>query len=268
MIARLSQSECKQLASLKIKKYRTQHQLFMVEGEKLLEEALISDIPVKAIVALEEWWQKHPLKIDGVSCLTASPQQLKYLSQMVTPPPVITVVHIPHRPFGIKDLQHKITIALENIQDPGNLGTIIRLADWFGIEHVVCSSDSVEAYNPKVIQSSMGSIFRVKVHYADLKLFIKEAISLHIPVLGTFLDGKNVYNEQLPNIGILVMGNESRGISAELAALIDRKITIVSTNASQRRAESLNVAVAAAIVCAEWHRRIYWQGRQLSNTEI
>lgn len=260
MISRLSQNECKQLASLKIKKYRVQHQLFIVEGEKLLEEALVADIPVKAIIALEEWWQNHPLKIESVSCLTASPQQLKHLSQMVTPPPVIAVVHIPNRPFSIKYLQHRISIALENIQDPGNLGTIIRMADWFGIDHVICSSDSVEAYNPKVIQSSMGSIFRVKVHYTDLKPFIKEANAQHIPIVGAFLDGENVYTAQLPPGGILLMGNESRGISAELTALVDKRITIPSTNTSQHHAESLNVAMATAIVCAEWHRRIRWQG--------
>ncbi|MEJ5264574.1 MAG: RNA methyltransferase [Bacteroidales bacterium] len=258
MISRLSNNECKQLASLKIKKYRVQQQLFLVEGEKLVDEALRSDITVKAIVALEDWWQDKKQLTEKIKCLTASPQQMKQLSQLVTPPPVLAVVQIPVHPLQINDLQHKITIALENIQDPGNLGTIIRLADWFGIDHVICSNESVEAFNPKVIQSSMGSIFRIKIHYTDLKLFLKEISKLQIPIMGTFLEGENLYTTPLPPIGVLVMGNESKGITPDLAAYIKRKITIPATNPSEQRAESLNVAVATAIVCSEWQRRNHW----------
>lgn len=262
MVARLSNNECKQLASLKTKKYRSQQKLFLVEGEKLVEEALKSHIPVKAIVALDSWWQAQPRKLEGITCLTASPQQIKQLSLMVTPPPVVAVVHIPNYQLNIKELQQKITLALENIQDPGNLGTIIRIADWYGIDHVICSHESVEAFNPKVIQSSMGSIFRVKVHYNNLIQFCKETGALQIPLVGTFLEGENMYTARLPASGVLVMGNESKGISDELAKLIEKRVTIPSINASQVHAESLNVAMATAIVCSEWMRKIHWSAGQ------
>jgi len=262
MVARLSHNECKQLASLKMKKYRSQQKLFLIEGEKLVEEAFRSDMTVKAIIVLDSWWQEHSRNIAGITCLTATAQQIKQLSLMVTPPPMLAVVHTPNYPLEVQSLQHKITIALENIQDPGNLGTIIRIADWFGIENVVCSHESVEAFNPKVIQSSMGSIFRVKVHYTDLKQFFKETGTMHIPLVGTFLEGENLYTAHLPTSGILVMGNESKGISDGLAKHIEKRVTIPSINASQVHAESLNVAMATAIVCSEWMRKIHWSAGQ------
>ncbi len=257
MINPLSKNECKSISSLKIKKYRQQEKLFLVEGEKMVMEAITTGM-VHAIIATNDWWRESNRDFKGIKCFIADVNQIKKISEMVTPPPVIAVVGIPSCSFTIEDLKGKITIALDNIQDPGNLGTIIRLADWFGIENILCTVDCVDRWNFKVIQASMGSIFRVHVHYVDLREIFFQLKKINIFLIGALLSGENIYTTELPKEGILLLGNESKGISNELLSFVNKKITIPYVTKKEGRAESLNVAVAASIICSEWMRRLHW----------
>jgi TrmH family RNA methyltransferase len=151
-------------------------------------------------------------------------------------------------------LDGKLSLALDTVQDPGNLGTIIRIADWFGIEHVLCSKETVEVYNPKVVQATMGALARVSVHYVDLVEVLKET---SLPVYGTFLEGEDIYGEALSAEGVIVMGNEGNGVSEEVKKLVSRKLYIPNFPKGRETSESLNVAVATAITCAEFRRRTY-----------
>ena len=150
-------------------------------------------------------------------------------------------------------MKHSLCLALDDIQDPGNLGTIIRLADWFGIENIFCSHGTVDVYNPKVIQATMGALARVKLHYCDLVKLITSVKD--IPIFGTFLDGNNIYGEDLSKNGLIIMGNEGNGVSKEVSKLINKKLYIPNYPTSRETSESLNVAIATAIVCAEFRRR-------------
>ena len=154
-------------------------------------------------------------------------------------------------------VRQSLCLALDDVQDPGNLGTIIRLADWFGIEHIICSQNTVDVYNPKTIQATMGGIARVKVHYTSLPDFIRSLGDT--PVFGTFLDGKNMYEQPLSANGLIVMGNEGNGIGKEVATLINRKLYIPNYPAGQETSESLNVAIATAVICAEFRRQAAWK---------
>ena len=149
-------------------------------------------------------------------------------------------------------------MALDDVQDPGNLGTIIRIADWFGIEHIFCSSGTADVYNPKTIQATMGAIARVKLHYCNLPDFLKSASQKNTPIFGTFLDGENIYTQELPANGIIIMGNEGNGISKQIAEMVTHRILIPNYPQGCETSESLNVAVATAIVCAEFRRRTAW----------
>jgi TrmH family RNA methyltransferase len=256
MIQYLSKNESKKISALKLEKYRNQNKQFIVEGEKLLKEAINSQCTINSIIIEEQSFKNRIIEEQNRNVFIANQEQMKKLSSFVTPPAVMAVIKMPDWTFTINELKRKITIVLEDIMDPGNLGTIIRMADWFGIENVICSSGSVEVFNQKVIQASMGAIFHVKVHYTTLETFLDEARQETIPVIGTFLEGENIYTMQLPESGILLMGNESRGISPEIISKIDKKITIPSFNFTGNRVESLNVAIATAIICSEWNRKL------------
>jgi TrmH family RNA methyltransferase len=157
--------------------------------------------------------------------------------------------------YCIESISKQISLALDEIQDPGNLGTIVRIADWFGIKDIFCSINSCDAYNPKTVQATMGAIGRVKIHYIDLLSFIQKA-NKHMPVFGTFLNGTNIYTEKLSPNGIIVMGNEGNGISHEIEQLIDNKLFIPNFPLGEKTSESLNVATATAIICSEFRRRM------------
>jgi len=173
---------------------------------------------------------------------------LEKISTLKTPQDVVALVKIPAWPtLNYTTLQKKFSLVLDGIQDPGNMGTIIRTADWFGIDHIICSEDSVEVYNPKVVQATMGSLSRINVHYADLSEIIPK---INLPVFGALLDGENIYNTNFGSEGLLMMGNEGNGLRPEVKALINTAITIPRTG----NAESLNVAIATAICCSEIHR--------------
>lgn len=225
------------------KKFRAEHNCFVVEGVKLIEELLQSDFEVVDIYATANWIENNP----SVNAEQVSSKDLAIMSSFKTANEVLAVVK--QQQHYTIDYSNHLTIALDNLQDPGNLGTIIRTADWFGIKTIVCSADTVDVYNPKVIQATMGSLFRVNVLYVNLLEFFKE--NNELSVYGALLDGKNVYQKTLTKKGsVLLMGNESKGISDSLLPFITDKILIPKIG----QAESLNVSTATAILCAEFSK--------------
>ncbi len=239
----LSKNQIKLITSLQQKKYRQMHQLFIAEGVKVIQELLESNF------VLEHLYVTSPLfKTVAMNKKTLiSDDELKKLTSLATANNCLAVFKIPNE-------QHiqtsAIIVALDAIRDPGNLGAIIRLCDWFGITQIVCSNETVDVYNPKVVQATMGSISRVNVTYLDLLEYLKE---VKLPIFGTFMDGKNVYKEQLPKEGILILGNEANGISKEVEQLVETKLAIPRFGALQKT-ESLNVATATAIFLSEFKR--------------
>lgn len=233
----LTNAEIKRIKSLKEKKFRDEFGQFTVEGEKLVEEALCSGFRVSAVYRTDEIGE------DAMSRMTL----------LNSPSPVLAVVDKP-APKGLA-LQRGLYLGLDAVRDPGNMGTIIRLADWFGISTVFASQDCVEVFNPKVVQASMGSIFRVDVVYCDLEDICRRFRSMDMAVYGTFLDGENIYTQTLADEGLIIMGNEASGVSPEVAALASTRLLIPSFAREGRGAESLNVATACAITLSEFRRR-------------
>lgn len=239
----LSKSEIKLITSLKQKKYRLQHQLFVAEGKKTILELLNSKLQLHQLftTTLE-------FDVSDVLQTTITAKELNKISFLRTPNTVLAVFEIPKpQPIDFS----KLIVALDNIRDPGNLGTIIRLCDWFGVIDLVCNLDTVDCYNPKVIQATMGSIARVNVSYAILDGFLGVRSETSF---GAFMDGDNVYEMNLPDTGILVLGNEANGISNEVEAQIKKRITIPRFGSLQAT-ESLNVANAVAILLSEFKRK-------------
>jgi len=236
-------SQIKLIKSLQQKKYRIQNGMFVVEGKKVVQELLESTFKVYKVFATD------PSAVIAQSDILeiVSTAQLRQMSGLKNVNSVIGVFYIPRKEAETYD---DWTLVLDDLRDPGNMGTIIRLCDWFGIQNIVCSENTVDCYNPKVLQASMGSIARVNIIYVDLKSFFKKN---HLPVFGAFMYGNSVYEEQLPEAGILLMGNEANGISQELEALISTKIAIPQF--AKKTAESLNVATATAILLNEIRRR-------------
>jgi TrmH family RNA methyltransferase len=255
MFDRISKARLKELALLKQKKSRGEQVVFVAEGEKIVGEVLGSDLKVKTILGTKEWLlaNKKKLQLSNFEVFEVYDEELARVSNLKTPNKVLVVAEIPEQKFNVHELKNKLTLVLDDIQDPGNLGTIIRLADWFGIENIICSENTVDVYNPKVIQSTMGAFLRVKLKYINLNVFFKE-IDNSIPIYGAFLEGKDIYKEQLTSSGIIVMGNESKGISTEIGQFISNKITIPSFSKNDAKTESLNVSVATAIICSEFRR--------------
>lgn len=245
----ISKNQIKFIRSLELKKNRKRESLFVAEGPKVIEELLKLKTP-HTIIATKEWIDKNP-KISNV--IEVSERDLESASLLKTPQQVLALFAIETTVHDLNIDNNKLYLALDGIQDPGNLGTIIRIADWFGIDTIYCSNETVDVYNPKVIQATMGSIARVKVIYTDLYNLISN-LSDEMPVYGTFLDGSDIYKNELTPNGIIVMGNEGKGITKELKSLITNKLLIPSFNIGDT-AESLNVAIATAITCSEFKRR-------------
>ncbi len=233
----ISKSQIKLIRSLNSKKFRDLNNLFVVEGDKLLQEAIDSGWEIDSVYRKEDIGEELMSKITHLS----------------SPSPVLAVVK--QREFLIDSTPSKseLFLVLDSVRDPGNLGTIIRIADWFGIKQIICSLDSVDLYNSKVVQSSMGAIFRVPVIYTDIHNFIK-AYPYKDNIYGTFLDGQSIYSESLSDGGIIIMGSESFGISQSIEGLVKKRLNIPSFAISNGGSESLNVAVATAIVCSEFRR--------------
>ncbi|MBA3704840.1 MAG: RNA methyltransferase [Bacteroidetes bacterium] len=246
----LSKNQIKFISSLKQKKFREEHHLFIAEGNKVVLELLRSEIKIKQVFATVDFLNKT--KINGsIDFLEVKPNEMERISALTTPSDVFAVCEIPTYKLNTDTLKGKLTLVLDDIKDPGNLGTIIRIADWFGISNILCSVNTADAFNPKVVQATMGSISRVKVHYMDLiELFKVE--SLKFKVFGALLEGENIYTKQLPSEGLIVIGNESKGIAESLLSYITDKISIPSFSAET---ESLNAAIATAIICSEFRRR-------------
>ncbi len=245
----ISKNQIKFIRSLELKKNRKRESLFVAEGPKVIEELLKLKTP-HTIIATKEWIDNNP-KISNV--IEVSERELESASLLKTPQQVLALFAIETTEQDLNIDNNKLYLALDGIQDPGNLGTIIRIADWFGIDTIYCSNETVDVYNPKVIQATMGSIARVKVIYTDLYNMISN-LSDEMPVYGTFLDGSDIYKNELRPNGIIVMGNEGKGITKELKSLITNKLLIPSFSIGDT-AESLNVAIATAITCSEFKRR-------------
>lgn len=259
----ISKNQIKYIRQLEQKKFRRREQLFVAEGTKVVGDLLQRYQPV-AIYATAEWLRSHSLTSSSSPSLTSSitevtPDELQRISFQQHPQQVLALFPIPASSSMLNtqpstlNISSALSLALDGIQDPGNLGTIIRIADWFGIETIYCSEDTVDAWNPKVVQATMGSIARVNIIYLDLPQFL-DALPHVFPVYGTFLDGVDIYSQELSTEGLIVMGNEGNGISEAVRSRINRRLLIPSFRPSDT-ADSLNVAIATAITCSEFRRR-------------
>ncbi len=252
----LSKNKIKFIHSLAGKKIRDQEKSFLVEGDKMVTEAIRSDREVELICATEDFLTSNRIPVNAArEVIPVSREEIKKASLLQSPQHALAIVKMNQHEFRPSLVLSALSLALDRIQDPGNMGMIIRIADWFGIEQVLCSADTADCYNPKVIQASMGAIFRVEVHYLDLGEVLKKSTEAGVPVFGTFLNGQNLYTHHLSHQGILVMGNEGNGISPEVEKFVTQRLFIPSFPEGQKRSESLNVAAATAICCAEFRRR-------------
>ena len=240
----ITRAEILDIKALATKQGREEQGAFIAEGEKLVGEIRSSDLRIRKI------HQTKPIFAEGE---LISEKEMERISQLKTANSVLAVVELPKSRLASVKPDKNLVLALDRVQNPGNLGTIIRLADWFGISDIVCSEDSADCFNPKVVQATMGAILRVKVHYTSLVEWLKNQHNTKI--YGTFLEGENIYSAELDKSGVIVMGNEGQGISAEVAATVSHKLLIPPYPADRCGSESLNVAVATAVICSEFRRR-------------
>ncbi len=249
----LSKNDIKNIKSLEHKKFRTEKGLFIAEGHKTVLE-LTDKFSCTLLAATQEWLDCHR-NIPAERIESVTTDELKRASLLQTPQDVLAVFRIPKSEIKLADTaQNNLVLALDDVQDPGNLGTIIRLADWFGIKDVFCSKGTADIYNPKAVQATMGALARVRVHYTDLKQSIKE-LPGSVPVYGTFLDGEIIYDTKLSANGVIIMGNEGNGITPEIRQSVTHKLYIPNWPKGAPTSESLNVAIATAVVCSEFRRR-------------
>lgn len=244
----MTKAEIQLVRALADKRGRSEHRLFVAEGAKLIGELRASHLRIRKIFALEGVFA-------GEEVETVAPRDMERLSLLKTPSNSLALVEIPRYELCAGELAGRLTLALDDVQNPGNLGTIIRLADWFGITDVVCSPATADCFNPKVVQATMGAILRVRVHYTDLPSFLHETSAQGLPVYGTFLEGENLYDADLSDAGVIVMGNEGRGVTQAVGHAVTHKLLIPPYPADRRTTESLNVAMATGVVCAEFRRR-------------
>ncbi len=252
----ISKSQISYLKSLHQKKYRKEYRQFIVEGDKLCDEFILSEQKIEQIYLLDHKRVKYEdllLKISKkIEIIVLKSDEMSKISNLSTAPDVLLVAAMP-KELNISDLHvnydKELVLMLDGVKDPGNMGTIIRIADWYGISYIICSNDCVELYNPKVVQSTMGSVLRTKIIYTDLAHYLSSLQNIRI--YGALLEGENIYTYADKLRGILLMGSESHGIAEDLRSYISHPITIPSWG----KAESLNVAVATAILCSESKRR-------------
>jgi len=239
----VSKNQIKLISSLQQKKFRFANQLFIAEGVKVIQELLKSNFTLDHLYCTEPLFEE----VGNSNKTIISESDLKKISALSTPNNCLAVFKMP----SVKPIiEQGLIIALDDIRDPGNLGTILRLCDWFGISQVICSEQTVDIYNPKVVQATMGSIARVNVSYLDLNLFLQKTT---LPIFGTFMNGSTIYKEILPNEAVIVMGNEANGISESIEKIIKNRLTIPRFGDLQQT-ESLNVATATAIILSEFSR--------------
>ncbi len=247
----LSKSKIKWIRSLEHKKFRKETNCFLAEGNKLVAD-ILPYFECELLVACPSWLATQG-DLLAKELIVVEKEDIEKTSLLKHPQDVLAVFKQPSYELNPETLKTKLSLVLDGIQDPGNLGTIIRLADWFGIEDVICSPDTADVYNPKTMQATMGALARVRTHYADLSSFLRQMND--IPVYGTFLEGQNIYEQALSPAGLVVMGNEGNGISPSVEPFVTQKIIIPNYPADRQTSESLNVAVATAVVCAEFRRR-------------
>ena len=247
----MTKSEIRAVRSLADKQGRTELGAFIAEGAKLVDEICASQqLRTRKIYVSSDAAARRFAGAERIA-----PAEMERISRLATPADVLAVVEIPRHDLAAADASHALVLALDGVQNPGNLGTLIRLADWFGIGDVVCSPDCADCFNPKVVQATMGAILRVRVHYTALPEWLAAARRGGAPVYGTFLEGDNLYTTELTAAGIVVMGNEGRGITDTAARYVTRRLLIPPYPADRRSSESLNVAMAAGIICAEFRRQ-------------
>lgn len=248
----ISKNQIKYIRSLETKKGRVKESAFVAEGPKVVADLMAVAEP-RLVVATERWWQSNPLP--GMACGRAvvTEDELRKVSFLQHPQQVMAVFPKPDEGVELAFAPEALSLALDGVQDPGNLGTIIRIADWFGITQIYCSRDTADAYNPKVVQATMGSIARVSVCYVDLAEVIS-GLPEGYPVYGTLLGGDDIYSQELTSNGIIVMGNEGKGISPAIEKLVNKRLLIPNFPKGRATADSLNVAIATAITCSEFRR--------------
>jgi TrmH family RNA methyltransferase len=253
----MTRHQAKMILSLQKKKVREESSLFVIEGDKVVREFVLAGNRVALLAAKPEWLDGEPEAVTGMAdeIVTVSYDDLRRISSLKTPHNVLAVAAMKKTAFTGKGLGQGLTIALEYVQDPGNLGTIIRVAAWFGIRDIICSEDCVDVYNPKVIQATMGAFMHVRVHYVPLESMLMKARAGGIPVYGATIGGKSIYEYELSSNGIILLGNESKGISEPLLEHVTCRITIPGPEKPLAGIESLNVSMAAAIICSEFARR-------------
>lgn len=253
----ISRNKIKFIVSLQKKKVREEERLYIIEGDKIVREFLSAGVVARTLIAKPEFIASLPtdLRNKAEEILEVSYDDLKKISTLKTPHNAIALIPLKDQIPDFSGILKELCVVLDNVQDPGNLGTIIRAAGWFGIKNIICSEGSVDIYNPKVIQATMGAILSVNVFYADLKDFLIIAGKNNTPVYGTLLEGKSIYSHKLDNKGIIMFGNESKGISEELLTYVSEKIMIPRCGTIKNGIDSLNVGMAASIVFSEFARR-------------
>lgn len=254
----ISKNQIKFIKGLELKKFRKSSQSFVAEGPKLILD-ILPYFQCKILIAKTEWLRNHT-KETGLYCksteiIEVNEEELLRVSFLKSPQEVLGVFTIPHHEMDLHSCaRQRLCLALDDVQDPGNLGTIIRIADWFGIEDIFCSPGTADVYNPKTVQATMGAIARVRLHYLPLAETLQQT-ECDYPIYGTLLEGKNIYERDLKNNGLIIMGNEGKGLSPEIRRLVTDSLYIPSYPTDRPTSESLNVAIATAIVCAEFRRR-------------
>lgn len=245
----MTKAEIQFVRSLADKRTRDAEHLFVAEGFKLVDEIRNSELRIRNIYTTRD-------DISGLDVVRIEKREMERISQLNTASDILAVVEQPRYKLALDSLKGELTLALDGVQNPGNMGTIIRLADWFGVENIICSRECADLYNPKVVQATMGALLRVKVHYVDnLSALLNEVRTSGLTIYGTLLDGNNIYDEKLTSEGIIVMGNEGRGLSEECRNTLSHKLFIPPHPADAPTSESLNVAMATGIILAEFRRK-------------
>jgi TrmH family RNA methyltransferase len=250
----LSKNQIKTISSLKLKKFRDEAGVFVAEGEKLILD-LAGKFECNTMVATKDFLLSNNIMAKEVIEVKKL-EELKKISSLKTPQDALAVFKKPElEVFNIEKYKENLVLVLDTIQDPGNFGTILRIADWFGVSSIVCSHTTVDIYNPKAVQATMGAMANVNVYYVDLEEFVSNTTKMHINIYGTMLDGRNIYTANLTKNGIVVMGNEGNGISPDIQRFITNKLFIPNFSNNIQKSESLNVAAATAITLSEFKRR-------------
>lgn len=249
----LSKNKTKFIHSLQRKKNRDSNMLFIAEGEKTITELFNANYHFHSIFATAELIQQFK----NVSCIVeeVTTTELAKVSTLKSTPQILAVCHQKKSEIKYDEISNELSLVLDDIQDPGNLGTIIRLASWFGIKNIICSHHTTDCYSPKTIQATMGAIAHVSIHYVDLEVFLAHQTIQSINRYGAFLEGENIYTSNLNHhSALIILGNEGKGISKNIEQLVSHKLLIPSFN-NEKRVESLNVSMAAAVICSEFKRR-------------